>query len=114
MARKKKTPVDKTAKFRKWFQDAHDGSRKNRQEAAKDEKFYEGDQWSSNDREILKREKRPCLTFNEILPIVNLVSGFQRQNRADLVAYNIKGGSRRVAEIITKLVKHIMCYNYQE
>ncbi len=113
MGRKKKseTVIDKTAKFHRWFQDASDGHRDNRSEADKDEAFYMGDQWSADDKAILDREKRPHLVFNEIFPIVNLVSGFQRQNRSDVKAFNVKGGTRKIADIITKLIKHIMYHS---
>lgn len=106
--KKKETQEDRTAKFHKWFTEAETGHATNREEAKKDLNFYLGDQWSAADKEKLKAENRPCLTFNEIFPIVNLVSGFQRQNRSDVIAYNTKGGTRKIAEIITKLIKNIM------
>ena len=113
MGRKKKTEtiVDKTSKFHKWFQDAVDGHNPNRVEAKKDEDFYNGDQWDSKDTEILDRERRPHLTFNEIFPIINLVGGFQRQNRSDLKAYNVRSGNKKVADILTKIIKHIMYHS---
>ncbi len=41
--------------------------------------FYVGDQWDAADLEKLYVEKRPALTINLILPIINLICGIQRQ-----------------------------------
>jgi hypothetical protein len=40
-------------------------------------RFYTGDQWSAADMEKLQQEKRPALTINLVLPIINLISGIQ-------------------------------------
>lgn len=109
--KKKETVEDRTAKFHKWFMEAEAGHSDNRAQAKKDEAFYLGDQWSAEDKAKLKKENRPALTFNEIFPIVNLVSGFQRQNRSDIIAYNVKGGTREIGEIITRLIKNIMYHS---
>ena len=44
-------------------------------------RFYTGDQWDLGDLAKLQREGRPALTINLVLPIVNLLSGIQRQGR---------------------------------
>lgn len=46
--------------------------------------FYEGNQWSPEDRAKLEEEGRPALTWNKIRPRVNLVLGYQRMNRYDI------------------------------
>jgi hypothetical protein len=43
--------------------------------------FYAGHQWSAKDLAKLEREGRPALTINLILPIINLLSGIQRQGK---------------------------------
>jgi hypothetical protein len=48
--------------------------------------FYAGNQWSAEDLAKLQREGRPALTINLILPIINLLSGIQRQGRQDVSA----------------------------
>jgi hypothetical protein len=40
--------------------------------------FYVGNQWDQADLEKLNSEKRPALTINMILPIINLLAGIQR------------------------------------
>ncbi len=84
------------------------------QVAREDFNFYLGGdhQWDSKDLSILRSQNRPALTFNHLLALVNLVSGFQRQNRSDIKIYNRKGGSRIVADILTKIIKHIEDNSY--
>ncbi len=71
-------------------------------------KFYFGNQWDDDTLAILKEQGRPALTINRIMPIVNLISGFQRQNRQDITVLPKKGGLRPIADVLTVLVKHTM------
>jgi hypothetical protein len=64
-------------------------------------------QWESDVLDILKREGRPALSFNRIASIVNLVSGYQRQNRQDIKVLPRKGAIREFAEIFTRLIKAV-------
>ena len=68
--------------------------------------FYKGIQWERGDLQKLEVEGRPALTINQILPIINLISGFQRQNRQQVKVYPRKGGNNNSAEILTALCKH--------
>ena len=60
--------------------------------------FYAGNQWSAQDLAKLEREGRPALTINLILPIINLLSGIQRQGRQDVSAGCIGRCSQRRPE----------------
>ena len=64
--------------------------------------FYVGNQWDAADIAKLNAEKRPHLTINLILPIINLLSGIQRQGRQDITVVAGKGGSRILAKILTE------------
>jgi hypothetical protein len=44
--------------------------------------------------EKLQQEKRPALTINLVLPIINLLSGIQRQGRQDITVVARKGGGK--------------------
>lgn len=83
-------------------------------QAQEDLNFYLGGerQWLSTDLEKLKAENRPALTYNHLLSLINLISGYQRQNRQDIKIFNRKGGTKAVAEILTEIIKHIHdnCY----
>lgn len=45
-----------------------------------DYNFALGKQWTAEELEILKKQKRPANTFNRIKPYINLVGGHQREN----------------------------------
>jgi hypothetical protein len=71
-------------------------------------RFYTGDQWDPADLAKLAEEKRPALTINLILPIVNLLSGIQRQGRQDVSVVARKGGLKQLAAVYTQLLRHCM------
>jgi len=76
-------------------------------EAKEDYKFALGDQWTDEDREELKKQNRPCLTFNRIRPLINLITGYQRENSSRIKA-NPEGGEDRVfSEVMDKGIKFI-------
>ena len=75
--------------------------------AKEDYKFALGDQWTKEDRDALAAAGRPCLTFNRIRPIINVVSGYQRENSAR-IKVNPEGGEDRIfSEIMDRSIKHI-------
>lgn len=76
--------------------------------AVKGYAFYKGGdgQWDAADIIALNKKGRPHLSINMILPTINLITGYERQNRMDTKIYPKRGGNRIVAEILTSLVKH--------
>ena len=71
-------------------------------------RFYTGDQWSPADLAKLQREKRPALTINLVLPIINLLSGIQRQGRQEITVVARKGGLKPLAAVYTQVVRHCL------
>lgn len=75
--------------------------------AKEDYQFALGEQWTEEERTILKDQKRPALTFNRIRPLVNLVSGYQRENSSRIKA-NPEGGEDRIfSEVVDRGIKHV-------
>ncbi|MCK4255667.1 hypothetical protein KAX35_02160, partial [candidate division WOR-3 bacterium] len=100
--------TSKTQELQNWFSVAETERQKLWDTPAKEDKdFYWGRQWTSTEKAKLGEEGRPALTFNEIFPIVNFVSGSQRQNRQDLKVIHKQGGNPITAEIMTMLMKDI-------
>ena len=52
--------------------------------AKEDDRFYNGNQWDDIDRMNMEQQKRPALTFNDIKPVIDAVSGMERLNRNDV------------------------------
>lgn len=75
--------------------------------AEEDFKFALGDQWTDEDKEILNKGGRPCLTFNRIRPLINLVSGYQRENSARIKVSPEGGEDKIFSEVCDKLIAFI-------
>ena len=52
-----------------------------RKDAREDYDFFAGKQWSTEDAEKLKNEKRPAVVFNRIVRTIHAVEGLEVQNR---------------------------------
>ena len=78
-----------------------------RDEAKEDFKFALGDQWTAEERNLLKTEGRPCLTFNKIEPLLDLVGGWQRENSMRIRVFPEGGEDRTFSEIGDRILKAI-------
>jgi len=75
-------------------------------EAEEDFAFSVGKQWEDADKDKLERAGVPAMTINKIQPNIFMVSGYQRQNRPDIVAYPEGDEDSLSAEIVTRLIKN--------
>jgi len=98
--------MDRLAMLEQFWQTAKNGWAEWKTRAVSGYDFYKGKQWDADVVEILKREKRPYLTFNKIKPILRVLSGWQRQNRQDLQVLPRRGGTTTLAQIFTELLKY--------
>ena len=94
-------------KLKSFYKEGIDGNRAWRTKAKRNKNFYKGVQWDSKDVTKLDAEDRPHLTFNQIFPVINLISGYQRQNRQDIKVYPKKGGMKQIADVLTAVAKNI-------
>jgi hypothetical protein len=76
--------------------------------AAKDDyKFALGKQWTQEELDKLNTEGRPALVYNKIEPLLDLVSGYQRENSVR-IRVNPEGGEDRLfAEVADRIIKAI-------
>ena len=80
-------------------------------------KFYQGEQWEDEIKSQLQKEMRACLTINQIESKLDLLSGYQRQNRTDIKYMPVEDGDQRVSEILDIVTKNILenCnYRFEE
>lgn len=75
-------------------------------EAREDLKFRLGEQWTDEEKETLREQGRPAMTFNIIQPIILLASGYQRQSRSAIRAFPNGGEDAVKSEVATALIKH--------
>lgn len=75
--------------------------------AKEDIKFKAGEQWSEEDKQTLASQGRPCLTFNKIKPIINLITGHFIQNSARITVAAEGGEDQKFSNVADKLIDHI-------
>ncbi len=67
-----------------------------------------GEQWTADDKAMLRTQRRPAYEFNEIMPSVNSAVGHQIANRLD-IAFKPRGGDSdlQTATMLSKVVMQI-------
>ncbi|MBC8378954.1 MAG: hypothetical protein H8E62_07255 [Planctomycetes bacterium] len=86
------TEATKLTMVRDFWKHADEGLRDEFARMHEGFQFYTGDQWPTADLVKLQQEKRPALTINLVLSIINLLSGIQRQGWQDITVVARKGG----------------------
>ena len=78
--------------------------------------FFEGRQWTAEALREMAILKRPALKFNMIAPLIRLITGYQRNNRTDIVHRpgSDSRASEQVAETLTQLEKALATQNAQQ
>jgi len=67
-------------------------------EAGSDTKMTLNDQWGSEDKTKIKKQEREPMSWNKCRRIVNLLSGYERQNRLSIKLDAIEGADRRTVD----------------
>lgn len=73
-------------------------------QAHEDFAFALGEQWTEEERAVLAEEKRPCLTFNKIQPLLDLVSGYQRDNSSRIKVHPEGGEDQVFSKIADRIL----------
>src|SRR6056297_1873763 len=100
--------VNKLNMVSEYWKHSDEGLRDERKRMTEGFRFYTGNQWDPADIARLNSEKRPHLTINLILPIINLLSGIQRQGRQDITVVARKGGLKKLAAVYTEVMRHCL------
>lgn len=72
-----------------------------RKEAREDLDFYAGNQWSDDDLQELRSNRRPALSFNRIAPLVNAVTGSEINNRREVRYIPREAGDAEANEVLS-------------
>jgi hypothetical protein len=79
-------------------------------QAYRDLRAYAGDNWTNLERTKLERQNRMVLELNKIRRVVNLYSGYERENRTQTVTAPVEGSD----EITADLFSDVMYYVYDK
>lgn len=108
MAEQANKTQDKAARLRRfkaWFRADKEHCKDWRRDAKEDFEFLAGDQWTEHDKQKLKEEMRPVITFNRTNPIIQSVSGMEIANRKEVKYFPREPGDARPNEILTEGAK---------
>jgi len=73
-----------------------------------DFQMYLGDQWEQADKERLEKEKRPILSINKIKKGIDVITGYQMQNRNEIKVRPIEGSDQALADVYTEVIKWVL------
>jgi hypothetical protein len=93
-----------------WFQ-AQVAQRDNRVEMARDQAFYDGEQWDDEDKRILQDRGQAPLVYNRIKPTLDWVQGSERQARVDQTVLPRRKEQSQSAEVKSQLLKYLSDVN---
>lgn len=93
------------AKFKAWFKADRQHSDKWRKDAIEDFQFLAGEQWTEKEKQLLKEQLRPAITFNRTHPIINSISGMEIVNRQEVKYFPREAGDAKPNEILTEGAK---------
>lgn len=94
-------------KVRDWYSQAISSQYSNRFEMSKDHAYYDGEQWSEEDKRELELRTQAALVFNKIKPTVDWILGTERKSRVDTLVLARNKDKTPSAEAKTKLLKYI-------
>ncbi len=77
------------------------------QQYRKDLNMRIGEQWSDDDKAILKKANKPALVFNHIGRLVDLLCGYERNERRQIVAKPIDDDDIENANVATQSIKYL-------
>lgn len=81
------------------------------------EDFRKGKQWPEDVKRSIEALDRAALTINEVGPAIDMLKGFQMEQRTDLRFLPQEAGDQRVADMLNVVVKKVLdkcCYQREE
>lgn len=103
-------PGDDDALFRKlrrWYRQASEHLSGWKTDAREDFAFVAGEQWTEEDKSMLREQMRPIITFNRCLPVVKSVAGMEVSNRQEVtyLPREVNQQDAGVSEMMTNAAK---------
>lgn len=103
--------LTKDGKFLVWAHDMYEYEREAQAEGralrARDERFYDGHQFSDEEKQVYAERNQKPRTYNEIKPAVDWIIGSERRARSDWNVLPRTADDVEPAQIKTKLIKYI-------
>lgn len=98
---------DKVAQFNSFFYDAYRTWGVYYAQAYRDLRAYAGDNWTNLEKTKLERQNRMILELNKIRRVVNLYSGYERENRTATVCAPVEGSDVDTADQFSNVLYYV-------
>lgn len=98
---------EKVALFNQFFYDAYRTWGVYYAAAYKDLRAYAGDNWSNLEKTKLLRQNRMVLELNKIRRVVNLYSGYERENRTATVCGPVESSDLQTADQLSEVMYYV-------
>ena len=100
------TPSELLVRLKEWWAIDYPPAKKWHKEARVDFDFRAGEQWPAEDKKYLEdAQKRACLCFNIIYPVVDVVTGSEITNRQEIRYIPRQIGNAPVNEVLTEAAR---------
>lgn len=98
---------DKVSQFNQFFYDAYRTFGVYYAAAYRDLRAYAGDNWTTLEKTKLERQNRMILELNKIRRVVNLYSGYERENRTATVCAPVEGSDVKTADQFSNVLYYV-------
>src|SRR5260221_520603 len=100
------TPDELLIRIKEWWRDDYPKCKLWHTEARTDFDFRAGNQWPEEDKKYMEEaQKRACLEFNQIDPVIDAVTGSEITNRQEVRYVPRQIGAAAVNEILTEAAR---------
>jgi hypothetical protein len=100
-------PNDRVYKFNQFFYDAYRTWGVYYAAAYRDLRMYAGDQWTQVEKTSLEQQKRMVLVLNKVRRVINLYSGYERENRLSTVCAPVEDSDEDTADLLSDVMLYV-------
>jgi hypothetical protein len=97
----------KVSQFNQFFYDAYRTWGVYYAAAYRDLRAYAGDNWTQQEKTMLEKQRRMILELNKIRRVINLFSGYERENRTSTVVAPVEGSDEATADLFSEVMMYI-------
>jgi hypothetical protein len=97
----------KVSQFNQFFYDAYRTWGVYYAAAYRDLRAYAGDNWTQQEKTMLQKQRRMILELNKIRRVINLFSGYERENRTSTVVAPVEGSDEQTADLFSEVMLYV-------
>lgn len=95
------------SKLKKYFEEARDILEECRKEAEDDRDYFDGKQWTQEERSTLRRRKQPTQTYNLVRVAIEGTVGVVERSKTDPKGLPRNDPDEESADVVTKVLRYI-------